>query len=107
MLTSSEDMPAMAPSTTSSAKITATFDVASLFAADKEARTGAAQALASQSKNEGASFFGDIGLPEAIVKVRSLGDARFGEMVVLTLALLARRPLPTRRTPPHVKPLAN
>jgi elongation factor 3 len=63
-------MPAMAPSTTSSnAKITATFDVASLFVADKEARTGAAQALASQSKNEGASFFGDIGLPEAIVKV--------------------------------------
>lgn len=50
-----------------------TFDVASLFVADKEARTGAAQALASQSKNAGVAFFHEIGLPQAIVKVS--GDA--------------------------------
>jgi hypothetical protein len=99
-------MPAMAPSTTSSAKITATFDVASLFVADKEARTGAAQALASQSKNEGAAFFGDIGLPEAIVKVRTLANVRIDWWMMLTLRS-ARRPFPTKRTPQHVKPLAN
>lgn len=80
-------MPAMAPSTNSSAKITATFDVPSLFVADKEARTGAAQALASQSKNEGATFFGDIGLPEAIVKVRFRFLQTMGwNVCVLTLA---------------------
>jgi elongation factor 3 len=69
-------MPAMAPSTTSSSK-SASFDVSTLFVADKEARNGAAAALASQSKNEGAGFFGAIGLPAAIVK--ALNDKKSPE----------------------------
>ncbi|KAJ9120607.1 hypothetical protein QFC22_002536 [Naganishia vaughanmartiniae] len=66
----------MAPSTTSSSK-SASFDVSTLFVADKEARNGAAAALASQSKNEGAAFFGAIGLPAAIVK--ALNDKKSPE----------------------------
>ncbi|KAJ9115996.1 hypothetical protein QFC24_006837 [Naganishia onofrii] len=66
----------MAPSTTSSSK-SASFDVSTLFVADKEARNGAAAALASQSKNEGAGFFGAIGLPAAIVK--ALNDKKSPE----------------------------
>ncbi|KAJ9114949.1 hypothetical protein QFC20_001324 [Naganishia adeliensis] len=45
-----------------------TFDVSTLFVADKAERTGAAQALASQSKNAGVALFQEIGLPAAIVK---------------------------------------
>lgn len=103
-------MPAMAPSTNSSAKITATFDVPSLFVADKEARTGAAQALASQSKNEGATFFGDIALPEAIVKVRFRFLFAHGckeRVLTLVSPRAPIRPLTTRRTRPHVKPRAS
>lgn len=46
-----------------------TFDVSTLFVADKAERTGAAQALASQSKNVGVTLFKEIGLEQAIVKV--------------------------------------
>jgi hypothetical protein len=46
-----------------------TFDIPSLFVADKDARKQAAEQLASQSKNEKVTFFGEIGLGDALVKV--------------------------------------
>ena len=62
-------MPAMAPSTSTSTK--SSFYVSTLFVADKDARKQAAESLASTSKNQGVTFFGDIGLPDALVKVSS------------------------------------
>lgn len=47
----------------------AAFDVSTLFGDDKVA---AAQALASQAKNGGPDFIKEIGLGEALVKVRFL-----------------------------------
>ena len=46
-----------------------TFDLSTLFVADKAARNQAAESLASQSKNESISWFGEIGLTDALVKV--------------------------------------
>lgn len=65
-------MPAMASSAASS-KATSSFDLSTLFVADKDARKQAAELLASQSKNEPVEFFGAIGLPEALVKVSCVG----------------------------------
>jgi hypothetical protein len=63
-------MPAMA-SAAASSKASSSFDVSSLFVADKDARKQAAELLASQSKNEPITFFGSIGLTDALVKVCS------------------------------------
>ena len=48
-----------------------TFDLSTLFVADKAARNQAAESLASQSKNESISWFEEIGLTAALVKVSS------------------------------------
>lgn len=63
-----------------------TFDVSTLFVADKAERTGAAQALASQSKNAGVALFQEIGLSKAIVNVSPRWRNTTGSMLTRPLA---------------------
>ena len=88
-----------------------TFDLSTLFVADKAARNQAAESLASQSKNESISWFEEIGLTAALVKVSSragggvvCGGERLADVRVV-FVFVHRRPLATRRSPRLVRVL--